>query len=410
MKLNKLLVSLALVATGSVMVACGSGSTGGNSNPVPSVTPLPTPPYGAVIPPGSTTGVAVNLEAGIIAVPGQGEYTAIQLTTDQTKSLLQFMGGLGSQLESFVFNPSANGNVVVYPRDIGPNGSVLLISPTTQNTQGKSLKSLSATMLEYALMNYTGFAPITPVETSVGSSTKVNGVMYGSFNQVASVQGVTLSVPSAHINIPVNNCAGATGGVISAVAYKFNGVDYVGYGTDTGSVCVASGNSISQENLSAQAPTTNANAYLPARVTNLGFPTQASTTSNLVGYWTNEKGIFKVFGKYNAKNDPTGTGFLNVTSTEPQKQNGTAQTTTFSGNIPAVTNINSTYTDPNGNLWVGVKTGGQVYVLRNGQTAWRVQQIKYITGQVYTGSVTVQSDGANQGGVAVTNAGTFDIE
>lgn len=408
MKLNKLLVSLALVATGSVMVACGSGSTGGNSNPVPSVTPL-TPPDGAVIPAGSTTGVAVNLEAGIIAVPGQGGYTAIQLTADQTESLLLFMG-LGSQVESFVFNPSANGNVVVYPRDIGPNGSVLLINPTTQNTQGKSLKSSGATILEYALSNYTGLAPITPVGTSVGSSATVDGIMYGSLDPLTSVQGVTLSVPSAHINIPLNNCAGATGDVISAVAYKFNGVDYVGYGTDTGSVCVAYGGSISQDNLSAQAPTTNANAYLPAPVTNLGFPTQASTTSNLVGYWTNEKGIFKVFGKYNANNEPTGTGFLNVTSTEPQKQNGTAQTTTFSGNIPTVTNINSTYTDPNGNLWVGVKTGGQVYVLRNGQTAWQVQQIKYLTGQVYTGSVTVQSDGANQGGVAVTNAGTFDIE
>lgn len=383
MKLNKLLVSLALVATGSVMVACGSGSTGGNSNPVPSVNPI-TPTGGAAVPPGSTTGVAVNATAGLVQVPGSSGYTSIQLNTEQTASLAAMILNNGGESQ-LTFAPQANGTVAVYPTIAGQGESVLIITPNPTSVQDKALTS-TATVTTITLTES------SVVELQATSATILGvtytGVQYTNGNNViinAKVNGVESS-----LMLPRAQCPNGKISVVSS--YNTHGTDYIGYGTESGQVCVYAGNNLSESNLSNRAPTTGGNAYTATRLTALGYPTQVNTGSNIVGYWTNASGVYKVYGQYVSNSSVVAQGFLNTTTTASQNENGSSSPVAFT-NVPAAASITSTYTDPNGNLWA--VSNGKVYVLRNGNTAW--------TFTAPTAAPTkVQSNGTNQGATVIT--------
>lgn len=405
MKLNKLLVSLALVATGSVMVACGSGSSGGNSNPVPNVVPLPLP-YGFVVPTGSATGIAFNATSGQIAIPGKGGYQAniIQLTPEQVKLV-------ADSIESGqVLSQQANGSVLIAPAatpsNPAPAGTIVsALTPIKANAQSKSVQTTNVTSCSVTMQK--PFSALNMGVIVLPNDTSQSVVFFAAYPNDMAANSETygkVATITCDGTIPLQIPNTCTGNINTIATGTNNGSAYVSWGTDTqnNNVCVYQLNTDSVENLAAKAPTPNDpdnNGYLGGAVNYLGF--SSTQGNNIVGYWNANNQIYKIFGSVNNTN-VTPTGFLNITKNDvAQRPIGGAQSVTFT-NAPASNNINSTYTDANSTVWVGTKDG-QVYSLYKNQTAWNSQN-PTVNGVPLTGNVTVEP-AANSNGVGTIATG-----
>lgn len=397
MKLNKLLVSLALVATGSVMVACGSGSTGSSAPAAPAVTPLELP-AGFVTPAASTSGIGYNVTDAQIAIPAKGTYNIIQLTVEQAVQVAEALNAGG------VISQQANGEIVIAAPASATNPttqaeSVVILAPqTTQaSTQSKALQAIR-------VIGYN--VSIPPGRTTQVRAIIMEGLSssdFGIFGTLNGIVGVNFKDKTG-IDIPATNtsCPGIPSTI--AVGVKNNNAGYISWGTsgEQGKVCVADVNTLTVTNLTAEAPaadSANHNGYQGGVVNYLGF---ASTqgTGQISGFWNVNNQIYKVFGN-SANSGVTAAGFLNTTSgVANQKSGGTAkQTVTFSG-FPTANTIYSTYVDQANNVWVGTNNA-KVYVLRNGATQW-TEKTPTQFANATSGNVTVSPQANSDSGATAT--------
>lgn len=407
---KSLSLSLSVSLLASLLVACSSGSSGGSSSnpPAPVVQPA-TPPFQAdKLPEGSdTNGAVLNLADGLIAVPSVASgsssgYLEITLPADVVSAL---DSAISLQLP-VVINTTQSEKVTITINNSDKSSTVyLLYSPT------KSEQSSLQVATNYVAESFTIVADkasttnLLPVQDTSDTSQPVNELVYG-YN-AGGKPGVAVLLPNNNVSgslavyKTLNECSGVSK-VISATVS--GGVDYLGVGTDgasTSNVCVVSlSDEVTVTNLATQAP---ASKYTGTPVKAFGFPTVVNDLNHLVGYWYSGNQIYKVIGKY-VNGTPTGTGFLNITSGQPQVTQSGQTNVTFT-NVPAAGVIASTYVDNYGNVWVGTNIGS-VYVLRLGYTQW--SQVSLGTG-VIGGSVTMVSNGTNNGATAIAGDNVYNV-
>lgn len=412
MNLQKILFVSVLT---SLLVACGGGGgcggcSGDNPPPAPIVNPA-TPPFTPdIVPSGSdTNGAVLNISSGLIAIPSVasgsfGGYLEIAMPTDVTAAL-------GSAINSglpLVINSTSSGQVTIAVRNNDGSSSLYLLSPATKSSQSSLLAATNYVAESFTLVadkiNTTNTLPVKLVSYL---SQPINAIVYG-YNAGGN-SGVAVVLPNSNslqepsVYKTLNECSGVSNTIATTIS---QGVDYIGVGTtgaSTSNVCVASlaNKTITVTNLATQAPTSKyPSTSTPVKA--FGFPSLLNQGNSLVGYWYSGNQIYKVLGSY-VNGTPTGTGFLNVTSGQPQVTQSGQTKVTFT-NVPSSNIINSTYVDNVGNVWVGT-TNGSVYVLRVSYTQWSGVSL----GSGVVGSVTMTNNGTNNGATAVVGSSVYDV-
>lgn len=408
---KSLSLSLSVSLLASLLVACSSGSSGGSSSnpPAPVVQPA-TPPFQAdKLPEGSdTNGAVLNLASSLIAVPSVASgsssgYLEITLPADVVSAL---KSAISSNLP-VVINTTQSEKVTITINNSDNSSTVYLLYPVTKSEQSSLQAATNYVAESFTIVaDKASTTNLLPVQLTSYTSQPVDAIVYG-YN-AGGKPGVAVVLPNNNVSQAssayktLNECSGVSK-VISATVS--GGVDYLGVGTDgasTSNVCVASlsNNTITVTNLAVQAP---ASKYTGTPVKAFGFPTVVNDLNPLVGYWYSGDQIYKVIGKY-VNGTPTGTGFLNITSGQPQVTQSGQTNVTFT-NVPAAGVIASTYVDNYGNVWVGTNIGS-VYVLRLGYTQW--SQVSLGT-SVIGGSVTMVSNGTNNGATAIAGSNVYNV-
>lgn len=401
----------------SLLVGCGGGSCGscgGGSNPPPApiVKPAEPPFTPDPVPTGSdTNGAVLNIASGLIAIPSvasgsSGGYLEIAMPADVTSAL-------GTAINSglpLVINTTQSGQVTVAIKNNDGSSSLYLLSPATKSTQSSLQAATNYVAESFTLVADKINTTITlPVQLTSYLSQPINAILYG-YNAsgkpglaVVFPNNNVLQAPSVYRTL--NECLGVSNTISATIS---QGIDYIGVGTtgaSTSNVCVASltNNTITVTNLAVQAPTSKyPSTSTPVKA--FGFPALLNQGNNLVGYWYSGNQIYKVLGSY-INGTPTGNGFLNVTSGQPQVTQSGQTRVTFT-NVPNSNIIYSTYVDNVGNVWVGTNIGS-VYVLRvGGYTQW--SEVTLGTG-VVGGSVTMVTNGTNNGATAVVGSNVYDV-
>lgn len=392
--MKKILINLlALGLVGGAVVACSSGSSSSspaNGPAAPSAAQL-TPPDGSDLS-GGTSGAAINLSQNQIALPGSSAYVSYAMDASVTAAID------AAGVSNTVVATSGNNILVSVPSGDGLNTITYVLTPVAASGQSQSLQATSTSFESYTYESTAVTTNLLSTESSDASATHFpHGLVFGTANKLV----VLAPNPGAEsVSFAISDCSGATGSSSAVYATKTQGTPYLSLGTSAGSVCVVSGADGTVTNLSAQAPT---DKYTAGNVNSFGFPATLNTGNSLVGYWNvgtvgSAVNVYRITGSY-VNGQPTGSGFLNTTSPNPQTTtNGTTQVT-FT-NVPSTSMINSSYVDASGNVWVGT-TNGSVYVLRTGATAWTNTAL---SGQ--SGAVTVKYNGSTSGAAAVAaNAG-----
>lgn len=392
--MKKILINLLVLGlVGGAVVACSSGSSSSPASgpAAPSAIQL-TPPAGSALT-GGTSGAAINLSQNQIALPGSSSYVSYAMDPSVTAAI-----GPAVNAGTATVATSGNNILISVPGTDGVSTVTYVLTPVAASGQSQSLQSTSTNFESYTYPSAAVTTNLLSTESSDASATYFpHGLVYGTANKLV-VLAPNPSTKSA--SFAISDCSGATGSSSAVYATKTQGTPYLSLGTSAGSVCVVSGADGTVTNLSAQAPT---DKYTAGNVNSFGFPATLNTGNSLVGYWNvgtvgSAVNVYRITGSY-IKGQPTGSGFLNTTSPNPQTTtNGTTQVT-FT-NVPSTSMINSSYVDAAGNVWVGT-TNGSVYVLRTGATAWTNTAL---SGQ--SGAVTVKYNGSTSGAAAVAaNAG-----
>lgn len=407
---KSLSLSLSVSLLASLLVACSSGSSGGSSSnpPAPVVQPA-TPPFPAdTLPPDSdTNGAVLNLASSLIAVPSVASgsssgYLEITLPADVVSAL---SSAISSKLP-VVINTTQSEKVTITINNSDKSSTVYLLHPPTKSEQSSLQVATNYVAESFTIVaDKASTTNLLPVQDTSDTSQPVNELVYG--YDAGGKPGVAVLLPNNNVSASLavyktlNECSGVSK-VISATVS--GGVDYLGVGTDgasTSNVCVVSlSDEVTVTNLATQAP---ASKYTGTPVKAFGFPSLLNQGNSLVGYWYSGNQIYKVLGSY-VNGTPTGTGFLNVTSGQPQVTQSGQTKVTFT-NVPSSNIINSTYVDNVGNVWVGTNIGS-VYVLRLGYTQW--SQVSLGTG-VIGGSVTMVSNGTNNGATAIAGNNVYNV-
>lgn len=393
--MKKILVNLlALGLVGGAVVACSSGSsssTPANGPAAPSVTPA-TPPAGFAVPTNSASGAAFNLGSAQIALPTNNSSATSGYTTYSMPAALA--AAITTAGISATTVTKSNGNIVVSLQDPANPTQTLtyVLTPPANAPAGAALNATVTTTAEsYSYESTIATTNVIAVESS-GTSAFPHGLFF------ATTESIVVEAPNpstTRFSVPLTSCTGVvTADNASTIsATKTQGTVYLSFGTQTGKVCVLSGANATWTNLTTY-PGFPTSKYTAGNVNYLGFPYNLNTGSSLVGYWSvgtagSSVNLYRITGSY-VGNTPTGSGFLNTTSSAAQTtSNGTTQVT-FT-NVPSNSIIYSSFVDSNGNLWVGT-TNGQVYVLRTGATAWTNSTLAGATG-----NVTVAGNGTAQG-------------
>ncbi|RTK97590.1 MAG: hypothetical protein EKK64_01120 [Neisseriaceae bacterium] len=398
---KKLAISTLVFGLISVgMISCGSG---GASNNEPTVIEQEIKlPAGFDYTRGDD-GVAINKNYSQIAVPINGSYQTLQLTESQITQLNNIITSAGG-IDKTAFTLS-NNTLVVAPIK-AESGDTVMVLAQDKNAQSKNELSSQDKSLTgfYSAISWnvkliespsTPFYVVSYFDFFGAFTDPIVSLMYGYHNDSDNSNGIVYSKQiwgwggrgqEDHL-IPVTQCTGEPSYVsrsndikLSHPEYKF----YMGYGTKASknNVCVVSvvwADSLEKNytyvegitNLAGEAPTGDkANAYNGGAISQLSFPSNLNTMSgngNLVGYWTAANTMYKIFGSFNNGN-PVGSGFLNIMSQAPQKQNGQSNTVKFY-NTPQPNKIHSTYVDNSGNIWIGTNNA-MIYYLVNGKTSW----------------------------------------
>lgn len=372
---NKVLLSSLIISLAAVVVGCNSGSSSSSGNAAPNVSTLTVPTGFSASATIGTSPVLFNVESGAIAVPTAAGYQVIQLPAEVATAL----------------SPTAYQTAVVTGANTG-NVLISLPSVTYQITPsvGSSSKAIASTAESYAvnLSDLTSNIAIFP-----GTSTLSSGVVY------SGTGGIYLNTGTTESAVPTTGCNIQAGDYINQLTPStYQNTTYFALGTDSGVVCVLNGSTGTWTNMSGQAPTTGGNAYVPGVINNLGF---YGSGNSLLGFWTvgiaESNVVYQVNGTFN-NGTFTGNAFWNVSTNGNQSNSTGSQTINVSG---APSTITSTTTDVNGNLWAG-STGGKVYVLRTGSTAWSYTQLANQTGN----TTVYQTTGT---GASVTVAGSTTV-
>ncbi|RTL10353.1 MAG: hypothetical protein EKK54_11485 [Neisseriaceae bacterium] len=390
--MKKLLINLlAISLISGTITACstGGGSSSGPSGPAaPSASEL-APPAGSALA-GGTSGAAINLSQNQIALPGASAYVSYAMDPSVTAAI-----GPAVNAGTAIVATSGNNILINVPSGDGLNTITYVLTPVATSGQSQSLQATSTSFESYT---YPAAEVTTNLLSTESATVFPHGLVYGTAKSLVVLAPNTSGL--SPVNFPISTCAGATGSASAVYATVTQGTPYLSFGTSAGSVCVVSGADAKVTNLATQAP---AGKYTAGNVNSFGFPATLNTGNSLVGYWNvgtvgSAVNVYRITGSY-VNGQPTGNGFLNTTSPNPQTTtNGTTQVT-FT-NVPSTSMINSSYVDASGNVWVGT-TNGSVYVLRTGATAWTNTAL---SGQ--SGAVTVKYNGSTSGATAVAaNAG-----
>ncbi len=385
---------LAISGLTFITVACSSGGSSANTAPqAPAATAI-TPPAGFDVAPGSASGVATNAESGQIAVPTSTGYSTLQLsgsTTDAGSPYYALYQATQSGTPVTFTNSGSNVMMSITDTDSGATTLYAIATAATQGTS-KALNTVETTAESYS---YT----VTPTSNLFTATLLTEqALVFGAGSYVDIIFPNGSSIESQ--TVAVNSTVTAIDGSIA------NGVAYLAAGTASGNVWVINSSNLTKTDLSTQAPS---NKYTPGNVNSFGFPSSLNQGNTLVGYWNvgtigESVNIYRITGTY-VNNTPTGNGFLNTTLAGQQTTTNGTTVVTFTG-FPANNNINSSYVDSAGNVWVGSKNG-KVYVLRTGATQWT--QASLGTG-VVANPVTVGYNGAASGATAVVfNGSTYSV-
>jgi len=286
--------------------------------------------------------------------------------TSATSSTLSSTAGGGALLQ--LTNPDASQTVYT------------LLPPTSSSVQSHRIQTTTTlTATAFTIPSGYQIAAIVPViSNGVASGIIIAGTNVSSVNTF-----VVIGTDGATASTPLSACSGYAGTPSALAAATYQNVDYVAVGSNSGSICIYSGDSA--ENMSSQAPSAR---YTAGNVNSLGF---YPSGSNLLGYWDVVGGstnvVYRVTGTATSSNVFTGTSFWNATSSTAQTSTSGSTTVTFS-NVPAT--VNSSFIDNNGNEYVGTTTGS-VYKLANGFYQWTNTSLTGATSAVYLGPTSTGS-------------------
>ncbi len=378
---NKVLLSSLIISLAAVVVGCNSGSSSSSGNASPNVNTLTVPTGFSASATVGTSPVLFNVESGQVALPSAAGYQVVQLPADVAAALSP------TAYQTATITGASDGSVMISL----PTVTYQIIPSTTTSS-----KAIASTAESYAITLSTTTSNVVAFSGSTAASIPA-GVVYGGTDgnlYVNTGTGASTVVPY------MSSCGVSAGDTITNITpATYNSSSYYAIGTASGVVCVLSGGTGTWTNMSSQAPTTGANAYNPGNgIANLGF---YGSGNSLLGFWTaaNSGGntVYQVNGTFN-NGTFTGNAFWNISTNGNQSNNSGSQTISVSG---APSNITSTTTDTNGNLWAG-STGGKVYVLRTGSTAWSYTQLANQTGN----TTVYQTTGT---GASVTVAGSTTV-
>lgn len=395
--MKKILINLLAISSVAVtLVACSSGSSSSSTSPAaaPVVNPVTPPASGIPVSENGDTPTYYNAQGGIFsistpqAVAGGVQYVSVTLQGSAAAALIQELA-----TARILSNNSFNGS--------------------------QTFNSESVSYVVNLSTGVVNVAPVNNVTTPVFSIsqqtdvTAVNAVFYGTNTpQPSLVLSPFLVGTQAALNstnpaltttntVPLSGCVANPGTPQALDASVVANNWYVGVGTSSGNVCIYNVNNTGSQltspwsNLTPQGVN---HGYTPSPISNFTFTNLGTGSSPLVGYWQNTNGqIWRVTAAIGSTIYPT--SFWQVNS--PSTQTSTAevnkgQSVTFTNVVPTA-RVNSIYSDPTNNLYVGT-TDGYVYKLAAGSTNWSAPaQVGSSTSPVY-----VSTNGLGTGAIATS--------
>ncbi len=391
--MKKILINLLAISGVAVtVVACSSGSSSNGVSPAAAPVVNPVTPPSSGVPVYNDTPIYYNPNSGSpylitpTAIPGGVQYESVPLATGATTTALMLALGSGGIVSSANLGTMQTFNTesVSYTVNLATNPATVNVAPVSNVT-----------------------TPVFSI-TEQTDVTAIDAVFYGTGTpQPALVLSPFLlgsqSTQSSDKTVALSGCV-ANPGTPRALAASVVAANnwYIGVGTSSGNVCIYNVNNTGSQltspwsNLTPQGVN---HGYTPSPISNFTFTNLGTGSSPLVGYWQNTNGqIWRVTAAIGSTIYPT--SFWQVNS--PNTQTSTAevnkgQSVTFTNVVPTA-RVNSIYSDPTNNLYVGT-TDGYVYKLAAGSTNWSAPaQVGSSTGPVY-----VSKNGLGTGAIATSN-------
>lgn len=425
--MKKSLIALLVAGTfGTLITACGSGS-GCAPAPAIHVNPINIPEsfveFGSIKNTTGTTPVAYNQTAGKIAYIVNGAYQQFILPAAVQGALsTAFSNGESSNI--VISSAGQNVAVTIPGVNIGDKPEIYVLTPITSALPNYVVVGGNKLLTGGLLGRPANDGPYVEI-VSVDSTESSSQLVSSKFDLQQITDATTNVIPVVATNttnsvalqtsstnyFPLtgqNGCSGwdsvesTTPSAIQVASY--NGTYYIGAGSQGGQVCVMgiTGTTVTQpwQSLTSGPNTAEVTSrYVPGTVNQFSFYPGAN---ELYGYWNvNSAGnnqIYRVTSKTNSINAPA--SFWNTTTSAKQTSSTFATSVQFS-NVP--TQVNSTFTDNNNNVYVGTLNGA-VYKLANSSTQWVSTQL------TATGAVEVTPTTTGVGAIAsVTVNGNVSV-